>query len=127
MQPLTRQLLIAIAVVLIIIFGIYLWRKNRQGPKYTAQPAAAVWDPSAPGAYACPSGYTTATPGYCVLPASQAPAACTADPKCLGYLKPGSQSPWPPTMKGDVQLVSATPTADGLWPGTVYYTKPTAA
>ena len=44
------------------------------------------WDAAAANVYGCTTGYTSKTPGYCILPTTSAATACSTDTKCLGYL-----------------------------------------
>lgn len=107
-----QTIILAVIILAILVIGaIVWWRMREKKGTYVPQPAAQVWDPSVSGAYACPTGYTTAASGYCILPSSQAPTACSADSKCVGYLIPGAGSAWATAYPGDAQLVPVPPTA----------------
>lgn len=129
-----EKFLVAFLIIILLIFiiglpvGYYYYydRSNTSNYSYTAQAPASVWDPSKPGDYSCPSGYTSQETGFCVLPEAQARDACSSDSKCMGYLKPGSTSPWGTkfsSVQNPVQLTPTAPTSNTSWPGAVYYPK----
>jgi hypothetical protein len=79
-----------------------------------------IWN-QAPG-FQCPIGFTTLSPGYCVLGRSDAETACGIDPQCIGYVLAGAGAPNP---AGSAQLVRAPPVSGGPAAGgaNVYYKK----
>lgn len=86
-------------------------------PKFVPY-VSAVWDGAPGGAYTCPG---SSSPGWCILPAAAAAAACAADPRCAGYLVPGN--PFAITPPGSAQLVASPPVASPGRAGTLYLKK----
>jgi hypothetical protein len=82
------------------------------------------WVADAVNTYSCPTGYTSTTAGFCILPKESAAAACTADDSCRGYLTTGSKHYW--SDDGAAKYAQLTKTGvrhDDLWAGTTYYKK----
>ena len=111
-----EALYIALAIALIVIATVAVWWRTRA---YPAGAPSAQWDLA--GGYSCPGSVVS---GWCILPdAASAKKTCDADPKCVGYIAPGSGSHWGQPA-GSVQLVAVPPSAAPGYDGTVFYKKP---
>jgi hypothetical protein len=134
-----NAIIIGVVVVLVVIVAAYYFMSPATDDDTTTPPAPTAhstpaasgttytyvvdadvaktgkyWDAAAANVYKCPTGYTTKTAGYCILPTTSAAAACSTDTKCLGYL----------TSSGDPNYAQLT---TGIGPsdltGVTYYRK----